>query len=243
MNKMIDIHTHLIPFVDDGACDFDESLSMIERLIEDGVSDVIITPHNQSVVTKKDRDEQKKLFQKLNLLVKEKGFKINLHLGSELRYRSHLTPNYKEHVLGNSKYLLLEFSTRKEEPIEDLVYNLSRNGYKPIIAHIERYPYLKFKDYNNLRSSGALIQVNANAVLGEDGKKIQRLVLKMLKDQLIDFIASDTHNLEKRPPNLKEAYKFLENKIDKEYLDKLFYLNAKMIIEWEFTHSIFIYKE
>lgn len=231
MSKIIDIHSHLIPFVDDGVKSFDESLLMLKEMIDQNVESVIITPHNQSQVTKKTREEQSKLFLELQSIVLAEKLDIKIYFGSELRYRRHLTANYNEHLLADSNYLLLEFSSRREESIEEVVFNLSRSGFKPIIAHIERYPYLDFKDYLLIKSSGGLIQVNASAVLGLDGKKIQRLVMKMLKENLIDFIATDTHNMDTRVPNLRAAYNYLEKRIDKEYLNKIFYSNAKQIVE------------
>lgn len=219
---MIDIHTHILPGVDDGAKDFETSLAMIEKEIEQGVTDIVLTPHVQSTVTKANRDEHIDIFNKLNKAVIEKNLNVKLHLGAEIMYHSHLNPNYEDYKFGKDNYILIEFSTRAETPIEDICFDLIHQGYKVIVAHVERYTYLAIEDIIKIKQTGALIQTNASSVLGQDAKVSKKVMKQFIKHQLIDLIASDTHSLNRRPPNLLEAKTYLEKYYTKEALETLF---------------------
>lgn len=219
--KIVDIHSHILPMVDDGARSFDESILMIQKEIEQGASKIILTPHVQSRVTKTTREEQVEIFHQLKKKVEELSLDVELILGAEIFYRSHLSPDYHTLTLGDSKCLLLEFSTMIETHIEEIVYNIKRQGFIPIVAHVERYEYLKMVDYELIRRAGGILQVNTNAVLGLDSKSDKKLVHKLLKNKLVDIISTDTHNLDYRRPNMKDCYEELKNILDEDYIQSL----------------------
>jgi len=227
---MIDIHSHILPGVDDGSQKIELSLEMIKKEVLDGVKAVILTPHVQSHVTKASHEERKAAFENLVAEVKKQGLEIELYLGAEILYKSHIQPDYSQMSLAGSKYLLVEFSPTIETPIEEVVYDLSHSGFIPIVAHVERYGYLKFEDYFKIKRAGGLLQVNADAAIGFDKKKRDKLILQMLREELVDFIATDTHNMDYRQPILKEAFNILKHKIDVTYLNEIFYINASKII-------------
>jgi protein-tyrosine phosphatase len=227
---MIDIHSHIIPSVDDGSQALEMSLDMIKKEVKDGVKAVILTPHVQSHVTKASHEERKATFDNLVAEVKKLGIEIELYLGAEILYKSHIHPDYNQMALAGSKYLLVEFSPTIETPIEEVVYDLAHSGFIPIVAHVERYGYLKFEDYFKIKQAGGLLQVNADSAIGFDKKKRDKLILQMLKEELVDFIATDTHNMDYRQPILKEAFNILKHKIDITYLNEIFYTNALKII-------------
>lgn len=229
--KLIDIHTHIIPFVDDGSKSIEESLQMIKKMVEDGVTDVIATPHFQSVATKSTLEEQYERFVELNNKVIEESLNIKLHFGHEVRFISHLRPVYKNLTLANSKYLLIEFSYVNNPIIDEVIFNLKALDLKPIIAHVERYRYLNEDDIEYLRRIGAFIQVNAETIYKPDNRKEKKFINNLLKKELIDFIASDVHNNNGRSSNLRKAYDYLKGKISDEYLETIFYKNAKKIID------------
>ena len=218
--KIIDIHSHIIPNVDDGSSSLEMSLEMLKTVIKNNVTDIIATPHVGSKAMKTSREMQIKSFNTLKEAVAENNLSINLYLGAEQRYPDRVKTRY---YLNDSKYFLIEFST-SEENIEELVYNLTREDHIPIIAHIERYKKLTFDEIIQIKSFGAKIQVNATSY-----KK--RSVRKLLKHQLIDFIASDIHEYNYRKTNLLKAYQRLSKKYDKKYIDDIFYHNALKIIE------------
>lgn len=228
--KLIDIHTHIIPNVDDGAKSFDEALQMILKMVDDGITDVIATPHFQSVATKSTVEEQQKKFVELKNKVIENNLRINLHFGHEVRFISHLRPDYKKLTLANSNYILIEFSYVNNPMIDEVVLNLRALGLIPIIAHVERYRYIKKSDIKYLKELGALIQVNAETVYNPNDRKEKKYINNLLKNKLIDFIASDVHNNNTRSSNLRKAYDHLKGKINDQYLEEIFYNNAKKLL-------------
>lgn len=219
---MIDIHTHILPNVDDGSKDLETSIKMIEIEISQGVTDIVLTPHIQSRVTKATKEEQVIAFNILKDVVKDLKFDVNLHLAGEIHYRAHLKTNYDDYAFGKYKYILMEFPTRIETPIEDICFDLMHMGYQVIVAHAERYKYLSIEDIKNIKKTGALIQTNASSILNLDKSVDKKTVKQMIKHDLIDLIATDTHNLDKRPPNLLEAKKVLKKYYEIDKLENLF---------------------
>lgn len=219
---MIDIHTHILPSVDDGSQDLETSLKLIEIEIMQGVTDIVLTPHIQSRVTKATKEEQVIAFNTLKEAVKLAKLDINLYLAGEIHYRSHLNTNYDDYSFGKYKYILMEFPTRIETPIEDICFDLMHMGYQVIVAHTERYQYLSIDDIKNIKKTGALIQTNASSILNLDKSVDKKTVKQMIKHNLIDVIATDTHNVNKRPPNLLEAKKILKKYYEKDKLENLF---------------------
>lgn len=228
---MIDIHSHILPCVDDGSQSLDLSIEMIKKEILDGVDSVILTPHIQSRVSKIDPSEHIAIFNTLKEEASKQKLDINLYLGAEIFYRSHIDTDFQSVSLSGSNYVLLEFSPTNETPIEEIVYDVSRMGFIPIIAHVERYEYLELEDYYKIKATGSLLQMNTTSILGLDKNLKKGVVQKLLKNQLIDIVATDTHNMGLRLPNMKETYQFLMKHYDIEYLDKIFDLNARKIIE------------
>ena len=186
---MIDIHTHILPNVDDGADSIDLAIYLLKQEIKEGVTKVVFTPHQTKQTL--DKEGLIKKFNEFKELTKD--LPLELYLGSEVYYYSGIKEdldNNKVLTLNDSKYVLIEFSTRVEYNIKDLLYDLSIKGYKPIIAHIERYDYLTYDDYFEI-SKYALIQVNSKSFFQRSYKKICKF---LLKNSLISFVASDCHD-------------------------------------------------
>jgi len=218
---MIDIHTHILPNIDDGAKDVAEALKMTEYLEEQGVETAVCTPHFDP--TKISLEEFIGKREKAFLAIKDS--KITLISGSETLYHdflyqySDLTPI----CINNSKYLLLELPYKEvisEYEFQSITKFMNLFNIIPVIAHIERYDCL-WKNKKNIRrlmNLGCLIQVNANTII--DTKKRKRAV-KYIKKGLIDLIGSDCHNMTKRPPNLKDAFVIIEEELGTSYCDLL----------------------
>ncbi|MGM9969137.1 MAG: tyrosine-protein phosphatase [Anaeroplasma sp.] len=213
---MIDIHTHLIPKVDDGSKSLEVSINIIKQEVLNGVTDIICTPHLNSY-NLNSIDLIKKSFNDL----KSKVSLVNLYLGSEIYYYDDFKKdliNGKIITLNESKYILIEFSTTYETPISDIVYEITLLGYKPIIAHIERYSYLTKDDILEIKRNGALIQVNTKSF---ERKSFKKVIKFLLKNNLIDFIASDCHDDIKRNVDFTYCKKIITKKYKSLY-HKLF---------------------
>ena len=207
---MTDIHTHIIPCVDDGSPSLEESIKMIKHEIDIGVDTIICTPHHIYGQYMKTVEEIKAQFELLKNEVEKEKLPVTLLLGQEICY-SHregqitMLKEGKLLTLGGSNKILLEFSfTREPEDILEVIYNFSVNGYKVIIAHVERYEWMTYDKVLSLRNEGALIQINSNSYLGLTTWKEKRFTRKLIKHGLADYVASDTHSF--RPSTLDKAY-------------------------------------
>ena len=208
---MVDIHTHVIPNVDDGSPSLSESINMIKHEISIGVDTIYCTPHHIYKRYEKSVDTIKSQFELLKKEVEKENLPIKLYLGQEICY-SHrediisMLKAGKLLTLNNTNRVLLEFSfTREPEDVLDVIYNFNVNGYEAIIAHIERYEWMTIDKVKALRNEGALIQINSNSYLGMTTWKEKRITRKLLKLGLVDFVASDTHSF--RPSTLDKSYK------------------------------------
>ena len=212
---MIDIHTHIIPCVDDGSPSLETSIEMIKHEISIGVTEIICTPHHIYKRYEKSVEEIKKQFALLTSEVTKQNLPIKLYLGQEICYthREDIIKMLKEGkllTLNNSNRVLLEFSfTREPEDILDIIYNFNVNGYEVIIAHVERYEWMDYSKVVALKNEGALIQINSNSYLGLTTWSEKRFVKKLLKHNLVDFVASDTHSF--RPSTLDKSFKKIKN--------------------------------
>ena len=208
---MIDIHTHILPNVDDGSKSLEESIELLKSEVENGVNKVILTPHQNARIKTKDE-----LINKFIEFKKEINF-IDIYLGSEIYYYENIIDdliNNNVLTINNTKYVLIEFSTKTETNIADIIYEIVLRGFKPIVAHIERYPYLKLEDYLAIKQNGGLIQINASAI---DDKYYKKRVKILLKNRLIDFVASDCHNIKSRNVDFNKIKKLIENKYNDQF--------------------------
>ena len=232
MYNIIDIHSHLLPNVDDGSKDFSMSLEVLKKQESVGVERIVLTPHYKGDVYNISASELQKIFLEFKTKVKERGLNVQLYLGQEIYCDSNIYDNLKSGVvstLNGTKYLLIEFNYFVETDIADYVHNLTMMGYIPIIAHVERYTYLDWNTIFDLKQMGALIQVNASSIIGENGRRVQKYLLKAMSKGLIDFVASDIHMM--RQTSLDKAYKKITKVLGDETAKRVLYDNALKIIE------------
>ena len=224
METMIDIHNHYMYGVDDGAVDLEMSKALFFECKKQGISTIFLTPHVNSSVTYANRSEHIKRFKILEQFAREIG--INIYLGAEI-YISFRLPklDFDKYTMGNNKTILVEFSPHIETPIIDHVHNLKCRGFKIIIAHVERYRYLSFENLLELKDMGIYLQVNASSILKQGSRESSKIARKLVKLGIIDFVATDSHNLKKRPPRLNAAFKELVKMIGKAKANKLVYEN------------------
>lgn len=228
---MIDIHTHILPFVDDGSIDNNLSLEMLKECVKQEVTDVFLTPHYRKMY-KLSPNVLLGEFEKFKAIVRDANIPINLYLGQEIfidnNYKN-LFETKKVLTMNNSKYVLIEFDYERDVDMADIVYELKMLGYTPIIAHYERYLMSDVETAHELKALGGLIQINAESIVGNNKRYYASLIKKLFKNNLVDFVASDVHY--NRLNNLALAKKFVQKKFGKEKADKIFIENAKMIIK------------
>ena len=197
---MFDIHTHIIPNIDDGSSSLEDSILMIEDSIKQGIKNIILTPHFDIYGMKCDVDTNyKNEFIKFKEEVAKRNLDVNLYLGNEIYYTKGIYKLLREgkiYSLGDTNKVLIELDfVNKIDNFEEMLYEFKVENYQVVIAHAERYNYSNFKLVREWKKLGALIQVNASSFYAY--KKIKKLAQKLLKANLIDYIASDVHSFRK----------------------------------------------
>lgn len=220
--SFIDIHSHILPDVDDGARDFEESLLIMNKIREAGGKGIVLTPH---VATEGNEtkllDKVENQFETLNRLVAENRIALDLYLGAELMLHPELPQKIKGDkrftINGKGKYALIEmpfFEIPFYAP--NVFFNLLASGITPIWAHPERCSDI-VKDYRavlNYTKNGVLLQVNAGSLLGFYGREAKETSIALIKNGLVHVLASDTHRGNVKFP-FPEAYTSLEKLVGK----------------------------
>ncbi|HEY5555485.1 tyrosine-protein phosphatase [Acetobacterium sp.] len=215
---MIDLHSHILPGVDDGARTIEESMDMIRAARDQGFRGIILTPHYIANTDYQSRvKENKALFKALKKTVKDQGIDLFLFLGNEVCYRVgilKLIENGDFTTMNGSRYFLIE--TKSHLPdlfnFEAFLFKLQLKGYTTIIAHPERYDFVQ-KDPNvlgNLVAKGSLAQMNILSLTGFYGTRAQACAEILLTHNMVHFLASDAH----KPKSYEEFAIARERAID-----------------------------
>lgn len=223
-----DIHTHCLPGIDDGARNWDVTMQMLQASWETGIRTVIATPHFLPWRDTLPADTVRGLCEEtMERCRKELGVGIKVLPGEELYYHDGLVEDLKAGralPLADSRMVLVEFS--EQVPWNELktgLIRLRRSGFHPILAHAERYQCLRREEhFQEILSQGILIQSNAQEIEGGLFNGLTRWVKKRYKERVIDFTASDMHNMDGRPPLTKKQIGWFYRNTDRDYCQKLF---------------------
>ena len=236
---MIDIHTHILPGIDDGAGSLDEAYEMAMMAIRSGVEALVATPHsNQSIDLGEDeRSKQEKAFLELEQILLRERVPLKLYRGMEIWSSIDMTEKIESGkliTLNQTPYTLIEFGFA-EEPwwIEAIMGEVQGAGLIPIIAHPERY-YCVQDDPELLYEwtmQGALAQMNKGSILGRFGREIERTAEILLKKHLFACIASDAHHAYIRTTDMRALQYYLQRHYSQEEQDRLLRQNPLSIIQ------------
>lgn len=237
MRGIYDVHCHALPGVDDGAKSVLASLEILQMEWDGGVEHVLLTPHYRRGMFETDRRIVREQFAKLQEACRQKLPGMQLYLGCEFHSNMDMIDLLREesgYRICGSQTILLEFSGRNtKEYIRDRVYQAISHGYQVIIAHPERYPAMQEDlDFTeDLLDIGARLQINADSILGEDGRKVKKYCKQLLKYEMADFIGSDAHDCTSRPTRLGECAAWLEKKFGHEAARQLLIENPARLIQ------------
>lgn len=231
-NGWIDIHAHILPGVDDGAYDWNEATALLKLSYGQGIRHIIATPHftyGQDVGMLKE----------LSICLKQKAKVIaddfDVSLGQEIMYFEDLMEYLnqgKALTLSGSRYVLVEFKPSDSlGRIKRAVRQLIQAGYFPVIAHVERYGcLLEQEGAEELVEYGAYLQINARSLNGGWMDKKARWCKKNLKKGMIQFIATDMHNILDRSPDIKTAVSWMEGNMGKSTFAQITGINPEFIL-------------
>lgn len=235
----IDIHSHIIPGVDDGSKSMEQSLRMLHKAQQEGIDTMILTPHNKAEHRNVSVEGIYRRIEELKQAAEREQLTIKLYPGNEIFYRDgvvELLEDGEVCTLAGSSYVLVEFRPVEEfSYIRRAIYELAGNGYIPVLAHVERYACMA-SSIDNVRYAidrGALIQVNAGSIIGRSGFRVKQSVKKMLKEHLVHFVGTDAHDDIKRNTEIADTARYLCKKYGQDYADALLRDNAARIIRDE----------
>ena len=237
---LVDLHSHVLDSIDDGAKDIDQSLRLCELYVKNGFTKVCATPH----FIKGGKYEPEATFIKekvahLNECLKAKDIPLEVYSGMEIKLTGETIYGFKQEELlslNGSSYVLVELPTTDVKNfVNNILFEIQAEGFTPIIAHPERYmnqmidlTYLK-----ELVDRGILLQVNKGSIAGEFGKRASKNARELLKAGLVHFVSTDTHRERFRNPNIKEVEKKLIKLIGIKNTELLLCDNPKAVVEDE----------
>lgn len=236
---MIDIHSHIIPNVDDGARSVEETFNILKEAQEAGFTDVILTSH--FLLNYYETNAQELIFwkEKLQEVLKKQGTKINLHSGMEIyitNQMEELLENKKILTLANSRYMLIELPLATNVKYFDyVVYYLEAKGIKPIIAHPERYKCVQ-KDPDIVEEyieKGCLIQCNYGSIVNLYGREAEKTIKTLLKKNQVHFLGSDVHRENGTYLIILDAIKKIRKIIGENKINEITTINPKKILQNE----------
>ncbi len=228
---MIDIHAHILPNVDDGSQSLDCSLEMLRDEVRQGVDKVVLTPHFRGEYGR-SKEALIKAFDGFKSAVEKENIPISLYLGEEFYVTSDVKNVIKSRGslgMAGSEYILTEFDYLQRTDIAEIAHELKLEGYKPIIAHVERYEYITLDDVYEIKKVGGLIQVNAASIVGANKRYYKKLIKGMFGEGFVDFVASDVHH--NRQNFMATAYEYVKRRFGEDAADVTFRLNAERMIK------------
>ncbi len=237
MGRFVDIHTHILPGLDDGARDLEQAMALLRMAWEDGTGAVILTPHHRGNFRKNTPQLLREVFGNLQARAAKELPELELYLGSEAGMELELGEKLRQGrvlSLNGGDYVLLEFrSTATARQVVESVLELLNYSYTPIIAHAERYE--AFRQNRRLAEEvvrlGALIQINAGSLFGENGLSTKLCCKRLLRQRKVHFVASDAHDSENRTPILSKCYQRICRRYGADYGERLFWRNAREMLQ------------
>jgi protein-tyrosine phosphatase len=232
---MIDMHCHLLPGVDDGVKEMNEAIEIFKEGVKYGVTQYILTPHYRP--TKDYIETTEELEQRMTLLreaLKKNQIDVELFLGREIdevKELKKLLENKMVCSMNDTSYLLVDFGVNQSK-ISDYVYEAKLLGYHIIVAHVERYKYLETHEcFDEMKKEGAFLQVNASSIVSPRNNRMKQRIKYLFKNKLVDFVATDAHRNIDSYKLLEKAYTMVSKKYGKEYANKIFVENPKLLLK------------
>lgn len=236
---MIDFHSHIIPEIDDGSRSIEETMLLLEEAQKAGFTKIISTSHYLEKHYEFNESSRKQFLDMIKIGVNNLKLDIELYLGSEIYTSYDIVDLLKEHkasTINGTNYVLIELPMQSELPnLKNVIYTLLGNGYTPIIAHPERYSYVKenpnwLLDYIEL---GVLFQSNYGSIIGMYGKEAQKTVKLLLKHDMIHFLGSDVHRPKTIYTKMPEILQELKKVLERDKLKKLTKINPQLVLDNE----------
>jgi protein-tyrosine phosphatase len=237
MQGYFDIHSHILPGIDDGPENLEETFRMLYIAYEEGIRVIVATPHFAAGSKNVSSEKTLRIYREVSQEVTKAGIKLDIILGNELLYNMDMIDSLNKGealTIDGTRYILVEFPpcTSFREIWKGLNHCIFA-GYIPILAHVERYPCL-IKEPSlvyNLITVGAYIQMNLSSIVGRITDPKVRFCYKLLKKEWVHFLGTDSHGAFERVPRAKKAAAFLNRKFGEKKVRQLFWENPMTMLE------------
>lgn len=237
---MVDLHSHILPDIDDGAKNLDESLRLCSLGRINHIKKIVATPHFNALGNidnfLKQRDEK---YNSLKKALEENNIDADIYKGAEVFVDDDIffSKNLNRLTINDSRYLLIEFSFYglKFKDVVQYLDELYSMDIVPIVAHPERYEYFQ-NDYdavNELASKGVLFQINAASLASRDGREEFELAYEMAYKGVASFISTDAHSLYRRPNDMSDMIREFPQDIDPVHMERMLVRNPQRVIDNE----------
>ncbi len=234
---MIDLHCHILPNVDDGPDSLELSLKMLKQAASQGIEAICATPHVDNWANGQTENALHDRINKLREAASAKNLPVELHLGSEIYFNLGIE-NLRQYTFsslnGTGRYWLVEFSNDIFPSIVESFVSKSLSWNRiPILAHAERYKflYMKPKYLRAIIKAGALLQIDAGSFVGQYGRRKVKLAQQLVTTGSCHIIASDAHDLDKKPFYMRSAFKAVEELVGSTEANLLFRDNPRAILQ------------
>lgn len=225
---MIDLHSHILHGIDDGATDIEMALEMARIAFDDGVEVMACTPHFLPGLYDPAVGDVLARVDQLNDRLADEGIELVVVAGSEAHIRPDMVNRLKNReilAIHTGSYVLCEAPPAVLPPHMDFLFTeLIASGYRPILAHVERYRWIEraMPMLQRMSKAGVLMQVNAGSFFGEHGKMAREWSMRLLLDGFVDLVASDAHDPTRRPPGLSKAWKLVKSELGEARARRMF---------------------
>lgn len=239
MTEIIDIHSHVLPETDDGASSLREAVHMLKQAKQQGVQELIATPHYSGRFQNRCPEKICSLCRKLEVYAeRHAGLRIKIHPGQEIFYSENvpeLLARGELLTLAGSRYVLLEFHpSAPYSMIFRAVREMQIDRYIPVLAHVERYRAMKdMERVEELIDQGAYVQMNFRSAAGSWFEERTRWCRRLLKEEMVHFLATDMHDLKNRRPQTKETLQWMEKRLPGRYIEQIVKENPQRLIKDE----------
>lgn len=237
MNGYIDINCHILPGIEDGPDNLREAVKMLKIAYDEGIRTIVATPPYNKNNPIMDGAKLDRIVEQLGEEAAKIDPEYRIYLGREIEYNDE---NHQKIISGqldsmaDSKYVMIRFAYDIDfETISEAIRDINMDGYIPIVANVEQYKCMEEDDdkVEELIQLGAYIQISAASVIGELGHDIKSFSRKLLKEELVHFVATDALDSDQNAPYLRECAEYIERKYGEDYMEELLYKNPKAVIE------------
>jgi protein-tyrosine phosphatase len=241
---VIDLHCHILPGIDDGAGDLSVSLAMAETAVAQGITVLACTPHILPGLYHNDGPAIREATKALQDALDQNGIPLRLVTGADV----HMAPNFIAGLrsgqllsIADSRYVLVEPPHHTAPPqLEDFFFNMAVAGYVPVLTHPERLSWVpsRYETIKKLVHAGVWMQITAGSFTGAFGRNALYWAEKMLDDGCVHLVASDAHDIERRPVNLAAGYEYLAKRVGAEEAQCLVLTRPLAILKDEAPSSV-----